>query len=357
MLRIDLGADGLARTRFVVSPLRTAGSLLYAFGDHPYLLSGQWRARASQALDSRNLRLLAALSSPVHNKGYAVDFISPEPAAFDNDIEQELHHVATTGTERVGHELLCALTGHPMVPITPTLTRSAPAVLLKAAERGEHFLAEQVAAELEQFWKLALAPHWSHIRQSLEDDITARATITARNGFDHMIGGLHPNLTWQDGGLNIHLPVPDAREVTATAVILAPSVFVHVFDYLIDPADAPARRVPTITYRAIRSPSASRPRLDELIGTTRVHLLAALATPHSTDELAERLHLSRSTVSYHLQILYRAGLLHRNQHNRVVYYQVIPRTKRDKDDNAAAEIAHLTTGPRRPSPMADEPIA
>ncbi|MEY9935663.1 hypothetical protein ABH926_010345 [Catenulispora sp. GP43] len=319
MLRIHLGTDGLARTRFAISPLRVAGELLYTFAYRPYLLSRQWRSRASQVLEYPGLELLAALSGPnTHFHYYAADFINPEPATFHNDLEQELHQVATTATERVGYEMQIALTGRPTEPATPT--RSTQAVLLKAAQRGEHDLAQQAAAQLEQFWKLALAPHWPQIQQELEDDVAARATITARNGFDQMINGLGPGLAWRDGGLDIG-PVSVADELTSEALILTPSPFISGYIYSIDTGDAPEVRIPTLSYRAVRSPSGPRPPLDELIGTTRAHLLAALTTPHTTSELAERLHLSRSTVSYHLQILHRAGLLHRTHHNRAVQYQ------------------------------------
>ena len=325
MLRIDLGADGVARTRFAISPLRVANDLLYIFGDRPYLLSSRWRARTRRVLESRGLELLAAVASPsTHLQGYAADFISPQPAAYDNDLDEELHQVAITRSERLGYEMQIAFAGHAMEPATPD---SAPPVVLRhAVQFGEHHLAELVAAQLEQFWKLALKPHWSRIRQSMEDDITARAAITARNGFDHMISGLTPGLAWRDGGLDIDHPVSVAGGVTATAMILTPSVFAAGFMYSIDPADAPTPRLPTLSYRAIRPQTRPVPSLDELIGTTRARLLAALTTPHTTTELAEHLHLSRSTISYHLQILHRSGLLHRTHHNRTIHYQTIPPT-------------------------------
>jgi DNA-binding transcriptional ArsR family regulator len=82
---------------------------------------------------------------------------------------------------------------------------------------------------------------------------------------------------------------------------------------------------------AIPSSSApSRPQLDELIGPTRALLLAELATPRSTSELAELLHLSPGTVSYHLQVLHRAGLLHRTRRSRHVLYQKVRRQPADQ---------------------------
>ena len=318
-MRIDLGVQGLARIRFAVSPLRVASELLYVLGHTPHLLGRQWRGLAVDVLRSRHLALLSAVAAGQVTAGYSPDFICPQPSTFDNDIDDELHKVATTGTRRVGYEMAIATDGR-CWPGNTTAT-SGPAVLRDAAERGEQHLAEALAAQLQQFWNQALAPHWPRIQKLMEDDISQRATMTAREGLHRMIGGLDRALACQDSGLDIDLPGHIALAV-APAAILSPSVFMPTLMYTIDPDTAPTPRLPMITYPAIQSP-ASSPDLEELIGATRARLLAVLTTPQTTSELAERLHLSRSTVSYHLQILHRAGLVRRARNSLHVRYQKI----------------------------------
>jgi DNA-binding transcriptional ArsR family regulator len=58
----------------------------------------------------------------------------------------------------------------------------------------------------------------------------------------------------------------------------------------------------------------------ELIGHTRARILTLLERPQTTADLAARLSLSPSTVSYHLGVLYRAGLLERRRDRRRVVY-------------------------------------
>jgi predicted transcriptional regulator len=87
-----------------------------------------------------------------------------------------------------------------------------------------------------------------------------------------------------------------------------------------DAPEAPDARLPMITYPVAALPARSQ-NLGDLIGTTRAEILAELTQPQSTEGLAQRLHLSRATVSYHLQILHRAGLLQRTRRSRHVYYQ------------------------------------
>lgn len=332
MIRIDLGSDGLARTRFVVSPLPLMIDLLCHYANAPHLLARRWQAFTAEALrGNRRLELLAAAAGQ-SAYAYAPDFLTPEPAAFDDNLEEELHQVATTGMERVGYEMSTTLSGHAWYGKTPT--RATPRLLLNAVERGERYIAEELAAQLEQFFNLVLAPHWPRIRKRLEEDIAVRADTTAREGFQQMISGLSPALSWRDGGLDIDRSSNDAQSsdidrsshngrTTASAVVLAPSVFQSRLGLIVDPAGAPMPRLPLLSYPAIESRSQPR-SLDEVLGPTRARLLDMLATPHSTDELAKGLHLSPGTVSYHLQILYRAGLLHRTRSSRRVLYQRIP---------------------------------
>jgi hypothetical protein len=68
------------------------------------------------------LDLLAAITGATL---YSPDFVSPQPAVFDNDLQDQLHQVATTPADRVGYEMTTALRGHPWG--TSTASRRLPA--------------------------------------------------------------------------------------------------------------------------------------------------------------------------------------------------------------------------------------
>lgn len=327
MIRIDLESDGLARTRFALSPLHLAIDLLFHYARFPHALSKPWRVSTSEVLrQNRHLELLAATAGK-SAYGYAPDFIAPEPTAFDNCIDEQLHQVTTTSMKRVGYEMAFTLSGHPWYGRGPT--HATPRVLLNAVERGERFITEKLAAQLQQFFDLVMARHWPRIRKRLEDDIAVRADATAREGFGQMIGGLSPMLSWRMGGLDIDRAGHDGRSgddrrTTAPAVILVPSVFQARLALTIDPAGAPSPRLPLLSYPVIDSTPTSPRSLDEVFGVTRARILTMLDVPRSTDQLAKSLHLSPGTVSYHLQILFRAGLVHRTRSSRRVLYRKIP---------------------------------
>lgn len=325
MIRIDLGVRGLGRIRFAASPLDAAKDLLFTLGRAPQTLGPRWRDNAVQALTERQLGLLAAVAGggPL---GYAPDFLRPEATGFDTTLSSALHQVATTSAERVRYELSAALGGHSW---DADPARRPPRLLLAALDRGEEHLAQRLAGEMEQFWHAALAPHWPGIRARLEGDVATRASAIVSRGIADTLDHLAPNLRERDGVLHLSVPVPEAHrlDLDADAAVLVPSVFTGRAVFCGgDPPGTPARRTPLIVYPAAPADCLPRAGRDELLGATRVKLLAELSQPHSTGELATRLCLSPATVSYHLQILHRAGLVQRTRRSRTVLYQRLVRT-------------------------------
>ncbi|WP_031073660.1 ArsR/SmtB family transcription factor [Streptomyces sp. NRRL WC-3742] len=325
MIRIDLGVRGLGRVRFAASPLDTAKDLLFTLARTPQVLGPRWRDNAVRALEERQLGLLAAVAGggPL---GYAPDFLRPESTGFDMTLTGGLHLVATTPAERVRYELSAALDGHAW---DRSPARRPPRLLLAALDRGEEYLAQRIAGEMEQFWHAALAPHWPGIRARLEGEVATRASAIVTRGISDTLDSLAPNLRERDGVLHLTPLVADAHRIDleADSAVLVPSVFAARAIFCGgEPPGTPARRGPLIVYPAAPTDCLPRTGRDELLGATRVKLLAELSQPHSTGELATRLCLSPATVSYHLQILHRAGLVQRTRRSRTVLYQRLVRT-------------------------------
>ncbi|MFF2191429.1 ArsR/SmtB family transcription factor [Streptomyces sp. NPDC058157] len=306
--------------RFAVSPVGSAKDLLRLVCFSPGTLAPPWRARATDALTRHRLGLLAVVGGggPL---GCAPDFLRPEPAAFLTDIDTALHQIATTPQEQVRHELAGAVNGHSWDPASG---HSAPRRLLQALDRGEEHFAHRLADEMGRFWQSALKPSWPAIRARLEADVTTRASEIAQYGLAEALNRLAPNLEWRDGELLVH-PGPDsAHQLTldAEGVILTPSVFVDCALFCAgEPSGTPEPRTPLIVYPAAQVDCLPPAQDHPLIGEMWRKLLAELSQPRSTTEIAQRLYLSPATVSYHLQILHRAGLVTRARRSRQVFYQ------------------------------------
>ncbi len=331
MIRINLGAHGLGRVRFAMSPLDAAKDLLFALARSPRVLGAGWRTQAVDALSERRLGLLAVVAGGGPG-GYAPDFLRPEPAGFQVDLDSALHQVATTPSERIRYELTAAVGGHSW---GQTVGQRPPQLLLTAMDRGEEYVAQRVAVELEQFWCAVLAPHWPGMRARLEGDVAAWASVIARRGIADTVNQLAPNLEWHDGTLKVHSLATSSHRLSldADAAILVPSLFAgRAIFCAAEPPGAPAPRTPLIVYPAAQNDCLPPSRGDELIGPTRIKLLAELAQPRTTGELAQRLYLSPATISYHLQILHRAGLVQRTRRSRTVLYQRLATKPRLADD-------------------------
>lgn len=321
MLNIEMDNRALANTRFVISPLSTTVGALLLLRDGAPAAGGGWRNLVLGAVRRKRLRLLGSLFTG--NWKYVPDFITPEPGSAEPTVEGELHAVATTACARVRFEL-DAMAGGDLT--RGQAGRGTSPALRDILLRGEAAFAEGVAAELETMWSAVIAPRWSHLRARLEADIAHRARILARQGLAAVLGDLHPQLFWQDGTLCAPRFQGEVRG--STGLILAPTVFDNGLLVVVDATSVPAHRQPQFIYPALPGPDA--PPEDgaaeggghhSILGATRAMLLADLQPGRTTSELGERHYLSAGTVSYHLRILHRAGLVTRTRSGKRVLYE------------------------------------
>ena len=83
-------------------------------------------------------------------------------------------------------------------------------------------------------------------------------------------------------------------------------------------------------------------RLELLLGHGRATVLRALDRPATTTELARRLSYAPSTVSAHLDVLARAGLVDRHRVRRSVFYGL-----NETGPSLVALLADIPDGPER----------
>lgn len=185
---------------------------------------------------------------------------------------------------------------------------------------------EGTIALVERYWQWAIAPYWSAIRASLEDEVLFRGRTLAVAGPEAMLAELGGRVSWSPP----HMTAPYHRDLTRalgdSRLLLVPSVFargVRMF--------AERDTVIAMTYEA-RTPGLvaglnqrqpSQPcadRLAILLGDSRARVLRSLEMPRTTTEVAESLGLAKSTVSQHLAVLARAGVVwHQRIGGRVLY--------------------------------------
>ncbi|MFI7413873.1 helix-turn-helix domain-containing protein [Streptomyces sp. NPDC049627] len=327
MIELTVDAAGLARSRFAVSPLHEAAATLLPWGLRPGPEAEPWVARARRVLRRARLPLLTELA--LDGGGYVPDFLSPHPSGPSPTLEEELEQVRATPPERVLGELEVLRDGRPGNGLAGA---ELPSAVRRAMARGGAFVARQAADEMRRYWDLAFAPHWEAAKAVLDAEVDRCAGVLARHGAAVLFNSLHQGIRWDDGTLRV-----DSRFTVALPVpmlVVVPSLVSAGPGVAVDPTRG-GRRPPMLVHPvrgpAIAkslAPAARSAEMASLLGPTRAGLLTALAQPASTTQLAARHFLSPATVSYHLGVLHRAGLVARARSGRSVLYRRTPEGSR-----------------------------
>lgn len=316
MIRIELGPQDLASSRFGIAPAFELNTLLVR-------LAGRRRAWATQPWLTRLLPAFARLRREVpvdallalHQPGYGADFVAPPPAGIAQTIADDLLVIRSTPLAAARAEIAhCATLG-------PVRDPAVAAIL--AADDVVAVLADTVEAA----WAALLAPHWPQLRAILERDVVHRAGRLAEEGWAGVVRDMHPKVRWRDGGIDVGHRSPHTGGTATGGVLFVPSVFVGE-----QPAvytNAPWRRALVYQARGVAAlwgtAGAAPPEaLGRVIGTARARLLTALDEPASTTQLVHGLGMTLGAVGDHLALLRDAGLVARDRSGRSVLYRRTP---------------------------------
>jgi biotin operon repressor len=310
MLRLDLGPDELAATRFACSALQeTVASLRVLEDPAGHTMHLPWYRDVAKHAAQLELGLLRML---VPASGYAPDFISPPPDSPLPDLDADLARVAAASPDRVRIEVAELFGSDPPPAIAELL--SSPADGLRT-----------IVAQLRQWFDVALREHWPRLRALLQADISYRARCLSAGGAQALFKELHPSVRWQEGGrleLGVAYEAPVALD--ERGLLLVPSVFAWPGIYVV--TDPPWQ--PTLIYTARGTATAWEPNgepapdtLRRLIGPTRAAILQALQAPQTGVDLAAALQVTPSAISQHITVLRDAGLVATHRAGRHVVAQ------------------------------------
>lgn len=312
MITMTLAHGDLARVRFAYSPVRDLIASLRALQNpQRQPIYSKWRTTVTPQLAGVNLRLLLALS-PVGR--YAFDFLMPIPTETWAELTDELAVVMKTPAADIRAELDYFARGRRL----PNLLRPL------YDDPGEYM--PYVADEMLKYWEVAIEPLSARVRAVVTADLFHRMQHFASGGVAHVLGQLHPDVTFTDRELLIHKPNPcvNRYELAGGGVLLIPSVF--SWPSLMVQCDGAGQASLSYAPRGVvelwnESSSHLHDPLSALVGRARASLLALLALPATTTELAYKLDISPPAVSQHLKVLKAAGLASSRRSGRTVLYQ------------------------------------
>ncbi|MFF2820876.1 ArsR/SmtB family transcription factor [Kitasatospora cineracea] len=214
--------------------------------------------------------------------------------------------------------------------LSPRWARRSRPVSPSGLHEPARLLADIVDA-LEAYWQTCLLPNWPRIRSVLESDLAHRARTLAEHGAAGLFTAISDRLTWDEGILAVlrNRPRPAAVSdipINGRRLLFTPSCFVDGVSTTISP-HAPPHVVHTARGLVVLAENAAPtvPRsLERLLGRPRARLLALLAEPATTTELARRLGVTPPAVNQHLAVLTTAGLVDRTRYGRHVHYRHTP---------------------------------
>lgn len=305
-VRYELTGRDLGGVRFAISPLNELTLSLRSWRDPGrYPMQLPWIRRTRLLRDRLDADVLLAL---VTERLWTPDFLTPHPYSPLTRLEDELATVAATPAGTVERELRLLRDAYGRMP--PPL-------------RGPGVLGRIVAA-LAGYWEVCFAPHWPRMRALLEGDVTYRGREIAQHGLATMFAGLSGRISMAGDTVEVRTRSNlSYTRPTAGGLTLVPSMWTSGVSTPISP-DEP----PLIIYLARGGATLWEPQplpapgaLTGLLGEHRAGLLAALADPASSTELATRLGVTTSAVNQHLRALRAAGLLVSARHGRSVLYR------------------------------------
>jgi hypothetical protein len=303
-VRVDLTADDLAATHFSISPLFETVEALRTLRDprrhalhHPWV---RWAKRELTATPLELPRVWPLLIQPYRQP----EFLMPAPRSRMPDLELELRQLVATTPKQV------------RATLARTFPHSPPPAAQALATNPRREL-RLIGTEIETAFNRLIDPHWERMHTLLDADIAYRAHTLANAGAARMFEQLHTGVRWHGD----HLLFTDAAgvqgdpEVAAVGpggLVLQPSIFIWPDLYI---------KRWTVTRTTVRYPvrgagvlwdpvpTAPSNAITRLLGERRAQLLLLLRAPHTTTELARRLHVTPAAISQHLAALRGVGLI------------------------------------------------
>jgi DNA-binding transcriptional ArsR family regulator len=314
VIRFEVGTDDLLHSRFALSPAMELSNVLRRLAGlarHP--VPGPWMNRLRPAFQRlrRDTELDAVLA--LHSPRGGADFIALPPQGMAQTWADDLAATRTTPLRQARLEIEQCLRVRPVTD---------PRVL--AVLRGRDVV-ERIAAAQDAAWRELVAPDWPQLRAICERDVVHRAGLLGRSGWAAALDGLHPSVSWREGGIDIRSLRGSSRvNLGGEGLLFIPAV--NVWPGLAAHSDGPWPKALIYPARGSAAlwdsaPAPAPEALADLVGRSRALLLLAIDAPASTTHLARSLRMATGAVGDHLAVLLRAGLVRRARDGRSVLYQ------------------------------------
>ncbi|MFB7933327.1 ArsR/SmtB family transcription factor [Streptomyces sp. NPDC056039] len=187
-------------------------------------------------------------------------------------------------------------------------------------------------ADARRFSSAAVVPFWGRIRNYLELEREARGRAVLSGGVESLLNELHPSISWHAPLLRVDNDQEGRRaDPLGEGLVIAPSLFAP--GPLVLDAETGGQGVPVLVYNVTPTTDSAAglwqqqeedrtAALSDLLGHTRANVLQTLRSPVSISEISRRLDLSHPSVSRHLGVLRRSGMVAAERRNNLTLHRL-----------------------------------
>jgi DNA-binding transcriptional ArsR family regulator len=271
-----------------------------------------WRQRIRATIRPDSARAVLPIVQPHYS--ITPDSVTPENPAREIPVADQLAHLHDLSDDDLASDL------HGVFGDTP------PPHWQDASRRPRRWL-HAYACAMADAWT-CVEPLWKQAQPLLAREVERVGIASVRGQLGVILAGLHPASRFADGVLRIRDPEPGSFRLGGRALVLVPMLSGP--DALIcnlDRDDAVWIGYPlpgTARLPAGASAAHRAGLLASLTGPVRAQLLRAAATPLTMGELASRMRLPPSAITYHCERLAAAGLIERERRGREVRVSLTP---------------------------------
>jgi DNA-binding transcriptional ArsR family regulator len=322
-----MAADGLLRVHFTsedLGRLRLARSVDWMWevvlslhllqSRELQLVFDSWRRHVAASLSPALVQCMAFLNAVNPKASYFPDFLTPVNETGDLACGIDLVHSTTTAQFSVQ-----------LAELARTQALPSPVRLLAA---GDKAAVAHLCSALHTYYDAAVAPFRQRINVCLAAVRSEHAQTMTTGGSEALLRSLGPYCDWQPPLLVARYPCDFDIHLDGRGLLLIPSFYcvrypVTVFDHELSPVLVlPIPHDP-------RWMCGGEPRavggetLTDLLGDTRARILdLAENATLATGVIANKLHVSAQTISYHTKILRDAGLITSNRDGASIVHDV-----------------------------------
>lgn len=183
-----------------------------------------------------------------------------------------------------------------------------------------------------RFSAAAVQPFWGRIQDYLELEREARGRDILSGGVDSVLNELHPSISWRAPFLRVdNKQEGESAQLFGVGLVIAPSLFAP--DPMVIDTEAGGQGAPVLVYNVTPSIESAAglwqqqeedraAALGELLGHTRANVLQALRSTSSIGEISRCLDISHPSVSKHLGVLRRSGLVAAERRNNLTVHRL-----------------------------------